>query len=125
MAAELWNSAYLAVSSVLAYAEGRAALAAARRGSRLGAKAHARALLEFEDVQDGLALVGVDQSLARSAGELAEEFDLRGYDAVHLATALNLGDEDEDVVLVTWDGDLSRAAERAGLGAAGHQPDEL
>jgi predicted nucleic acid-binding protein len=119
LAAKLWNSAYLAASSVLAYAEGRAALAAARRGNRLDAKAHARALLEFEDVQDGLALVGVDRSLARSAGEFAEEFGLRGHDAVHLATALDL--DDEDVVLLTWDGDLSRAAERAGLGVAGHR----
>lgn len=54
--------------------------------------------------------------LARQAGELAEEFELRGYDAVHLATALDLGDE--DVVLVTWDGALSRAAEKNGLAIA-------
>lgn len=120
MAAKLWNSAYLAVSSILSYSEGRAALAAALRGKRLTPKGHARALAEFEDVQRSLALVGVDGGLAREAGELAEEFELRGYDAVHLATALDLGDQ--DVVLVTWDGDLSSAAEKNGLGVAGTQP---
>jgi rRNA maturation endonuclease Nob1 len=41
-------------------------------------------------------------------------------DAFVLATALDLGEE--DVVLVTWDGDLSRAAESSGLGVAGIQP---
>jgi predicted nucleic acid-binding protein len=120
LAARLWNSAYLAASSILSHPEGRAALAAALRGKRLSAAGHARALAEFEEVQRELALVGIDESLARQAGELAEELELRGCDAAHLATALDLGDE--DVVLVTWDGDLSRAAESSGLGVAGIQP---
>lgn len=61
--------------------------------------------------------IGVDERLAARAGELAENLGLRGYDAVHLATALELGDE--EVVLVTWDRDLARASERVGLGVAG------
>lgn len=61
--------------------------------------------------------IGVDERLAAHAGELAENLGLRGYDAVHLATALELGDE--EVVLVTWDRDLARASERVGLGVAG------
>ncbi len=64
-----------------------------------------------------MATVGVDQELARHAGEYAEDMGLRGYDAVHLATTLELGDE--EVVLVTWDRDLAQAAERVGLGIAG------
>ena len=59
----------------------------------------------------------MDEPLARSAGEVAAEHGLRGYDAVHLATALDLGEE--EVVLVTWDEELGQAAEAAGLGAAG------
>jgi uncharacterized protein len=98
---------------MLVYPEGRAALAAARRGGRLGEKDHARALADFEDLVSDLALIGVDELLARSAGALAEEFELRGYDAVHMATALTLG---EDVTaLVTWDGDLAEAGIKAGL----------
>lgn len=117
MAAELWGSAYPAASSILAYPEGRAALAAARRLDRLGEKEHRQALAAFEELYAELATVGVDQELAGRAGGYAEEFGLRGYDAVHLATALELGDE--EVVLVTWDRDLGRAAERVGLGIAG------
>ena len=114
LAAELWNSAYPAAASILAYPEGRAALAAGRRGGRLTAKGHARAFEDFESLQSRLISIGVDDALARHAGEHAEEFGLRGYDAVHLATALGLGDE--DVVMVTWDTDLRRAAEQVGLG---------
>lgn len=117
MAAELWAGPYPAASSVLAYPEGRAALAAAQRLGRLGEEGHGKALAAFEELYAELAAVGVDQELATRAGEYAEELGLRGYDAVHLATALELGDE--EVVLVTWDRDLSRAAERVGLGIAG------
>lgn len=64
-----------------------------------------------------MTTVGVDRDLARRAGGYAEDLGLRGYDAVHLATALELGDE--ETVLVTWDRDLGRAAGRVGLGIAG------
>jgi predicted nucleic acid-binding protein len=116
-AAELWNSAQPVAASILIYPEGRAALAAARRGGRLTKTGHARALAEFEDLRRDLISVGVDDDLARRAGELAEDLGLRGYDAVHLATALELGDE--DVAVVTWDADLRRATERVGLVVAG------
>ncbi len=117
MAARLWGSAYLAASSMLAYPEGRAALAAARRMDRLAEEEHREALAAFEELYAELATVGVDQELAARAGGYAEDLGLRGYDAVHLATALELGDE--EVVLVTWDRDLAQAAERVGLGIAG------
>ena len=81
--------------------------------TNLGDVAIETTFADFEDVVSDLALIGVDEPLAREAGALAEEFELRGYDAVHLATALALG---EDVAaLVTWDGDLAEAAIGASL----------
>ena len=115
--AELWNGAYPAATSILAYPEGRAALAGARRGDRLTKVEHERALADFEEMHQALITVGVDDDLARRAGELAEDFGLRGYDAVHLATALELGGE--DVALLSWDADLRHAAAQVGLAVAG------
>jgi predicted nucleic acid-binding protein len=117
LAAEFWNSAYPAASSILAYPEGRAALATARRLDRLGADEHRKALADFEDLHAELVTIGVDRELAVRAGEHAEDLELRGYDSVHLATALALGDD--EVVVVTWDRDLARATEEVGLGVAG------
>jgi predicted nucleic acid-binding protein len=117
LAAELWGSAYPVASNILAYPEGRAALAAARRLGRLGADEHRKALADFEELFADLVTIGVDQGLAVRAGRYAEDLGLRGYDSVHLATALELGDD--EVVVVTWDRDLTRAAERVGLGVAG------
>lgn len=114
--AELWAIQDRAASSILSYPEGRAALAAARGAARLTGDGHAQAVADFEDVQRDLLIIGVDQPLALHAGELAEELGLRGYDAVHLASAIALSAS--ALTLVTWDRDLSRAAHRQGLAVA-------
>lgn len=111
LAAELWERASSIASSVLCYPEGRAALAAAQRSGRLSRRQHRRAVGEFDAVREELALIGADAELAAQAGGLAEERALRGYDALHLATALALGG---NTLFVTWDIDLGRAAHEAG-----------
>ena len=73
-------------------------------------------MAELDAVTAELVIVGVDEPLARRAGELADERALRGYDAVHLASALALGPG--ETILATWDSDLSNAAVSAGLAVA-------
>ena len=63
-----------------------------------------------------LRLIEPTPSLLRTAADLAEAQLLRAYDAVHLASALSL--RDHDLVVATWDADLSRAARNAGLAVA-------
>lgn len=94
-----------------------AALAAAHRGGRLSKRLYGEALTGFDRASEELAVIGVDEQLTRIAGALASEFSLRGYDAVHLATALELAGQ--DVALVSWDRDLTRAASEAGLAVLG------
>jgi uncharacterized protein len=53
-------------------------------------------------------VIGLDEALARTAGELAERHALRGYDAVHLACATAI--DDPELVIATWDRDLTSAA---------------
>lgn len=115
LVAELWGTRHRAASSSLSYPEGRAALAAARRAGRLTANGYRRALEDFEAAQSELLLVGIDEPLARHAGELADDLGLRGYDAVHLASSLALG---ADTTLIAWDNDLRQAATRSGCAVA-------
>jgi uncharacterized protein len=98
------------------YPEGRGALAAARRGRRLTPAGYRRALQEFEQLRQELAIVAIDEALAHRAGTLADETQLRGYDALHLTSAIALGTQ--ATTLVTWDRDLSRAAVQQGLAVA-------
>jgi len=114
---KLWGSAYTAVSSILVYPEGRAALATAHRSGRISRQGFRSSLRTFEALHESLVSVGVDKYVARDAGRLATDLDLRGYDAVHLATALDLAEE--ELVFVTWDDDLARAADASGLATAG------
>ena len=58
----------------------------------------------------------VSVSLAERAGELAHAFDLRGYDAVHLAAAETLGDT--PIVFACADRALCDAAADLGLAVA-------
>ncbi len=100
---------------MLFYAEGRAALAAARRGGRLSAAGYRIACEGFESLQSELLIVGIDSALVYQAGELADQHGLRGYGAVHLASALSLA---TDTTVVSWDDDLRRAAAESGCAIA-------
>ena len=112
LAAELWDRAESVVSSQLVYPEARAAAAAARRRRRISSTVLRRAVDRIDELCTEVDVIGLDPALAHSAGDLAEAHGLRGYDAVHLATALSV--ESDSLLLATWDGDLARAAVAAG-----------
>lgn len=112
LADELWSRASERIASRLVYPEARAALAAAERAGRIDERGRRVAAGDLESACAAMSLIGVDWDVAVQAGELAERHALRGYDAVHLATALSA--EGPDVVVVTWDRDLAHAAVRAG-----------
>lgn len=106
----------VAVTSRIAYPEARAALAAATRAGRLGPREYGRSKRELTRAFGSLAVVELDPRLAQAAGDVAERFDLRAYDAVHLASALVV--DDGTTVVVTWDRALATAASAAGLDVA-------
>ncbi len=110
---ECWEAFPALVTSVTAYPEARSAIASAARAGRLRAARSTAAVRELWSLISEMSLVELDVELAHHAGDLADRFALRGYDAVHLATALRL--DEGSTTVVTWDVDLARAAERAGL----------
>lgn len=110
----VWNDADTTLTSRLAYPEALAALAAAKRSSRLTAPRHEEARAAFVHLFSTLRVVEVGLEIARAAGALAESLRLRGSDAVHLASAAAIG----AAVLTTWDRDQRRAAAELGLALA-------
>ena len=116
-AGALWDAADPIVTSRISYAEARAALAAANRSGRLTARELSAAKLILQERLLELAHVEVTADIVQSGGDLAEGYGLRGYDAIHLASALVL--EAPELIMVTWDRDLARASRRAGLNLAG------
>jgi len=67
---------------------------------------------QVEELQEGLALIAVDDEVRRSAGAIAAP-ELRTLEAIHLATAISLGADLE--ALITYDLRLAAAARDAGL----------
>jgi uncharacterized protein len=102
-------------TSGIAYPETRAALARRRREHALTAVAFTRAKRAFEDDWTKYLAVGVSASVCREAGELAERHRLRGYDAVHLASYLEVarGAGVAETQFSSFDDRLNRAAETA------------
>jgi predicted nucleic acid-binding protein len=120
-AAALWDAADAVATSRLAYAEGRAALAAARRIGRLTRPDLGAAKREFEALWRQLRLLEPGEDIVRAAGGLAEQLALRAYDAIHLASAVSASGG--DFVLATWDRDLGSAALALGLAVSPPSPD--
>jgi uncharacterized protein len=112
------DAADVVVTSRITYPEARAALAAATRAGRMVAREHARATRELSRAFGSLVVVELHPLLAEAAGagDVADRFDLRAYDAVHLASALVV--DDGSTVVVTWDGALAGGASTAGLDVA-------
>jgi predicted nucleic acid-binding protein len=108
LATLLWDGCDAAVSSRLAYPEVCAALAAAHRARLIRAPELAASTALWDELWSEVRPVELSPSLARSAGRLAADRQLRGADAVHLASALAVGDP--DLVVAVWDRRLRAGA---------------
>jgi predicted nucleic acid-binding protein len=72
-----------------------------------------RATRALHEEWPAFGVVEVDQRLVEGAAELAVEHGLRSLDALHLASALAL--PDEDLAVATWDLRLHRAVRQEGM----------
>lgn len=113
IATALWDGADAVASSGLAYPEVRAALARALRSNRLSARSSRTAKKSWESAWGAVVVVEPRPEILIDAGEIAERHGLRGYDAVHLASALALSDR--DLIMAVWDDQLRTGADAAGL----------
>jgi predicted nucleic acid-binding protein len=116
LAAALWDGCDGALSSRLAYPEVRAALAAAGRDRRLDEDDLTAAEEVWEEFWSATRPVELTTDVERHAGQLAGLHAMRGADAVHLASALAIGDP--ELVLAVWDQRLHRGATAAHLRVA-------
>jgi uncharacterized protein len=112
------EEAEIVAASVVAYPEARAALARRRREQSLTVAGHRRSKTALDADWPHVLALDVSTPLARSAGDLAEQHKLRGFDALHLASYLAVAREfpDEEVRFSSADHALERAAKLARKG---------
>ena len=110
------NKAEAMAASVVAYPEARAAFARLKaQGVSTEAKHHQR-LAQLNLDWENLLRIELTSEVVRTAGDLAEVYGLRGFDAIHLASALWLKEKaGTPLNFAVFDQRLRAAAERAGL----------
>lgn len=86
----LVRSAEATGTSLIAYAEARAAFARRFRENAFSSKDYKRLRSRFESDWKNFLSIHVTFEVVQMAGELAEKHGLRGFDAIHLASAVTL-----------------------------------
>ena len=104
------------VVSVVAYPEARAAFARLK-AQRISTEAkHQQRLAQLNLDWGNLLRIELIPAVVRTAGDLAEVYGLRGFDSIHLASALWLKEKTSmPLHFAVFDQRLRLAAERAGL----------
>ena len=102
---------------LIAYAELRAALAKAQRMNRLTAEQKAVLLPVIEQDWETLNVILPTEMLIKRAGNLADQFGLRGYDSIHLAAAeaISLQIMPQPLVFACFDKHLNESAKLLGM----------
>jgi predicted nucleic acid-binding protein len=110
------SDAKLVGTSEIAYVELRSALARRYRDGSLERAAYRRTLRDVEADWPQLFLIAVSSQVVHDAGDIAERYRLRAYDAIHLASSLLLqSGSAEPVTFACWDKALEISATAAKL----------
>jgi predicted nucleic acid-binding protein len=108
------SEASAGATSLVTYAEARAAFARVRRLGNITAAGLRSVKRDFDSDWLIYVIVPPSDAICRSAGQLAERYNLRGFDSIHLATFLYLASSDRsEVRFSSFDRELNRAATRA------------
>jgi predicted nucleic acid-binding protein len=105
---ELWAEADQIACVTIGYVEVRATIA-----RRLSGRGASRARRQLNEYWQAVVVLAVDDDLVDRAARVADVHRLRALDALHLAAAKQ--SRDRELVFATWDDELRRAAQNAGL----------
>ena len=111
---QLVEEANVVATSVVTYAETRAALARLHREGGLTASKLTSTKRELEEQWPTYLTLEATDSLCRAAGELAERYCLRGFDSIHLASFADVARRagTNDTRFSSFDDRLNQAAQK-------------
>lgn len=113
---QLISESSAVVTSIVAYAEARAAFARQHRINNLSLKEFGEIKIIFEEDWSRYLVVGLNREILSISGELVEKYDLRGFDAIHLASCLFFQRKiKKEMIFSSFDRKLNNAAKLEGL----------
>ena len=112
----LVGAAEVTGTSLIAYAEARAAFSRRFRENAFSHRDYNRLRSRFESDWKNYLSIHVTREIVGMAGDLAEKHSLRGFDAIHLASAVTLREKlASDVTFSCFDMRLQIASQREKL----------
>jgi uncharacterized protein len=103
-------------TSKIAYAEARAALARKQKEGGFSFKRLRKIVEELNRDWENYFAVEITDGVVRLAGDLAEKYLLRGFDSIHLASAIHLKDKSRsETYFSSADKRLNESAGNEGL----------
>lgn len=117
----LWDSALAIVTSTVAFAEAVSAFSRKFREGILTHKEYLVTVKNFKKDYNHLILVPINNDLNALIEELATRHPLRGFDAIHLASAITFTQsENVEMVFACFDDTLNQSALKEGLRISFH-----
>jgi predicted nucleic acid-binding protein len=116
---DLVKSSSVAATSLVAYAEARAAFARRFREKAFTPTQYKQLISCLHEDWVNYLIMRVTKELIRVAGDLAEKHSLKGFDAIHLSSAVALCEELSTPVVFSCS---DRRLQKASLAEDLHQP---
>ena len=107
------SEATAVATSTIAYVEARAAFARKHREGGLSDEEYDRILAGLRHEWAAYLAIGVSEAIITLAGDLTERHDLRGFDAIHLASALALRDKLQSAIVFSCTDERLKVAAEA------------
>ena len=113
---KLVQSSIITATSLIAYAEARSAFARRYREKAFKPNEYRHLILNFNEDWNNYLSLKVTDELVRLAGDLTEKHELRGFDAIHLASSITLNKEvSSPVTFSCFDQKLQKTSALEGL----------
>ena len=110
------NKAAVISTSKIAYAEARSAFARKQKEGGFPTSVLRKLVEDFNKDWESYFLIEITDGLIRFAGDIAEKYLLRGFDSIHLASAVNLRNKINSAIYFSSDdARLNQAAEKEGI----------
>lgn len=103
-------------TSKIAYAEARAAFARKQKEEEFSLKVLRKIVEDLNRDWESYFVIEITDGLIRFAGDIAEKYLLRGFDSIHLASAIHLKNKiDSAIYFSSYDTKLNQSAEKEGI----------
>ena len=113
---DIVRNATVISTSKIAYAEARAAFARKQKDDGFPIRALQKMVEDFNRDWEDYFVIEITDGIIKFAGDIAQKHLLRGFDSIHLASAINLKNKIRtDVYFSSNDTKLNHAAEKEGI----------